>query len=54
MSGLEILGLFCLLFVAFFVPRMIVPILMGILLGGVWWFLLVPLSIVGLILDFIP
>ena len=51
MSELEILGLFCLLGIALFYPRLIVPILLGIILGQYWWIIFIPMAIFGFLID---
>jgi hypothetical protein len=51
MTGLEIIGLICLIVVWILLPRTISALVIGVLIGGYWWWLFVPLAIVGLIID---
>jgi hypothetical protein len=46
-----VIGLICVIVVAIFVPRTILAILGGVVLGGYWWWLFGPLIVVGFILD---
>lgn len=48
---LEFLGVLFAAFMAIFIPRAILALVVGSLFGGWWWVLFAPLTIVAFIID---
>lgn len=51
MGVLTIIGIIILVIAGFFIPRFIGCLVIGSLLGGGWWWVFLPLMIVGIIID---
>ncbi len=52
MNGLEILGLIMLMLSGMSaLPRTVGSIVIGVLIGGSWWWLFGPLAVIGFCLD---
>jgi hypothetical protein len=51
MSGLEIFGLVALIIDGMLVPRFVASIVIGCFMTGAWWWLFLPLCLIGLALD---
>jgi len=51
MTGLDIMGIICLVIVGLFFPRTVSCIVLGSLLAGLWWWIFAPLAIIGFKVD---
>ncbi len=51
MTRLEIVGIIFTIIIWLFLPRTVSSLVIGMLLGGSWWWLFGPLAIIGLVID---